>query len=198
MNHYLKISCIPLILLLLFSSDVFAQKEDTKQSESHDSTTAQHGAHYHPNHVAIFTGGTTELEKGKDTNFTLGIDYVRRFTESGRVGIGVFGEVIFAEHTEYLFGIPLYVYPTNHFWLRAGPGVEIYEDEKERSSDSTVPSASKTSGESYKETKADFFMRAGLGYDFEVTGFTIGPNASFDFFREKVTFVWGIALGKGF
>lgn len=189
---------ICLILLLLFSTDVFAQQEDTKQAESHNSPTSQHSAHYHPNHVAIFAGGTTELEKDKDTHFTLGIDYVRRFTESGRVGIGVFGEVIFAEHTEYLVGIPLYIYPTNHFWLRAGPGLEIYEDEKEKKSNSTAASTSITSGDSYKETNVDFFIRAGLGYDFEVTGFTIGPNASFDFFREKITFIWGIALGKGF
>ena len=55
---------------------------------------------FHPNHVAIFTGATTGLEEDKNTHFTLGVDYVRRFTESGRLGIGVFGEVIFDKHTE--------------------------------------------------------------------------------------------------
>ena len=89
---------ISLVLLLFYNSVAFGQHQDTEHEGVHDSGSAEHDAHYHPNHFAIFTGATTELEDDKDTHFTLGVDYVRRFTESGLLGIGVFGEVIFAKH----------------------------------------------------------------------------------------------------
>jgi hypothetical protein len=185
---------ISLVLLLFFSSNVFAQHDDTKQAETHDSGSEEHGAHFHPNHFAIFTGGTTELVHDKDTNFTLGADYTRRFTESGRVGIGVFGEVIFAKHTEYLVGIPLYVYPTNNFWLRAGPGLEIYKEK----SHSASQSASEMAEGGKKETKTGFLIRTGLGYSFEVGGFQIVPSVDVDFLRNKTSLVWGVNFTKGF
>jgi len=187
---------ISLVLLLFFSSNTFAQHEETEHQGVHNSTSAEHGHNFHPNHIAIFTGATTELEEGKDSHFTLGVDYVRRITKSGRLGIGVFGEVIFDEHTEWVFGIPLYFYPTNNFWLRVGPGLEIHE-EKEKSH-SSVQSESGMAKGSKTETKTEFITRAGLGYDFEVSGFSIGPNLSVDFFRDKTSLVWGVNIGKGF
>ena len=44
-----------------------------------DAGAAAHDAHFHRNHVAIFSGATTQLEGDKNTDFTLGADYVRRF-----------------------------------------------------------------------------------------------------------------------
>ncbi len=187
---------ICLIVVLFFSLNTFAQHQDTEQVGTHDSVSTEHDTHFHRNHIAIFTGLTTELEEDKDTHFTLGVDYVRRFTESGRLGIGVFGEAIFDKHTEWVVGIPLYFYPTNNFWLRAGPGLEIHEEEEK--SHSAVQSESGMAEGSKTETKAKFIMRVGLGYDFEVSGFTIGPNLSVDSFRDKASLVWGVNIGKGF
>ena len=80
--------------------------------------------------------------------------------------------------------------------MRAGPGLEIHEEEEK--SHSAVQSESRMAGGSKTETKTEFIMRAGLGYDFEVSGFSIGPNLSVDFFRDKTSLVWGVNIGKGF
>ena len=168
-----KVKMIVQILLVLFyNSNAFGQYQDTK-----------HDTHFHRNHIAIFTGATTELEREKGTDFTIGVDYVRRFSKSGLLGIGVFGEVNFDKHTELVFGLPLYFYPTNNFWLRAGPGLDIHKKEEKSHSN---------------ETEVGYVIRTGLGYDFEISGFTIGPNLSIDFFREKTSLVWGINIGRGF
>jgi len=187
---------ISLVLLLFFSSNTFAQHEETEHQRVHNSTSAEHGHNFHSNHIAIFTGATTELEEDKDSHFTLGVDYVRRVTKSGRLGIGVFGEVIFGEHTEWVFGIPFYVYPIKNLWLRVGPGLEIHE-EKEKSHSSVQSETGMAKG-SKTETKTEFITRAGLGYEFEVSGFIIGPALSIDFFRNKTSLVWGVNFGKGF
>ena len=181
---------ICLVLILFFSLNAFAQHEETEQAGTHDSVSTGHDHHFHPNHIAIFTGATTKLEGKNDTDFTLGADYVRRFSKSGLLGIGIFGEAIFADHTEWLFGIPLYLYPLHNFWLRAGPAIEIHEKKKK--------SESAMSGKSKTETDVEFVLRTGLGYDIEVGGFTIAPNLSFDFLRSKTSMVWGLNFGKGF
>jgi hypothetical protein len=180
-----------LVLLLLFcSSSAFDQHEETEYEGAHDAGAAVHDAHFHRNHIAIFVGATTKLKGKNDTDFTLGADYVRRFLESGRLGIGLFGEAIFAEHTDWVIGIPLYVFPYKNFFLKAGPGLE-FTKEKEKSD-------SETSHKSKTETDTEFLIRAGVGYDIELAGFTIAPNLSFDFLRGKNTIVWGFNLGKGF
>jgi len=177
-------------LLLFFCSSAFVQGEETEYDRAQGAGAEAHDAHYHPNHISIFVGATTKLEGDNDTDFTLGADYVRRFLKSGRLGIGLFGEAIFAEHTDWVFGIPLYVYPYKNFWLKAGPGLEFHK-KKEKSS-------SERSGKSKTETDTEFLIRTGLGYDIELAGFTIAPTLSFDFLRSKTSMVWGLNLGKGF
>ncbi len=181
---------ISLVLLLFCNSSAFGQHEETEYEWVRGSGAEAHDAHFHPNHIAIFTGATTKLEGKNDTDFTLGADYVRRFSKSGLLGIGLFGEAIFADHTEWLFGIPLYLYPLHNFWLRAGPAIEIHEKKKK--------SESAMSGKSKTETDVEFVLRTGLGYDIEVGRFTIAPNLSFDFLRNKTSMVWGLNFGKGF
>jgi len=175
--------------LLLFSSPIaFGQHEQTESNGEHDSGGEGHGHHLKKNFIAIFTGATTQLEEDKDTDFTLGLDYVRHFSKLPRWGVGVFGEVIFGKHTEYLFGLPIYFFPTNNFWLRAGPTWEIHKEEEKSES-----------GMNETTTETNFALRTGLGYDFEVKGFVVVPNVSFDFFRDKNTsLVWGLHLGRRF
>ncbi len=186
---------LSLALSFFFSINALAQHHDAEQTETHDSTATKHHAHYHKNHFAIFTGGTTEFGSDNDTHFTLGADYVRRFTETGFLGVGVFGEIVFADHTKYLLGLPLYLYPARHLWVRAGPGLEIFEESK---SHSGSQSAERSSSGSKEETITKFLLRAGIGYDYEVRGFTIGPSVSVDFIESDTILVWGVNIGKGF
>jgi len=179
MNIIIQLS---LILLLFCTINSFSQDFDSEIESNHDSEGEMHNAHFHRNHFGVFLGATTELEEDKDTHFTLGIDYTRRITNNGRWGLGVFGEAIFANHTEWLFGIPLYFYPTNKLWLRAGPGVEFHKKKKE----------------SGKETEAEFLIRTGIGYSIELNKFTIAPSFSVDFLRNKTSLVWGISILKEF
>jgi len=181
---------ISFVLFLICNFNALGQDHEIDNQGNQDYAGEDHDSHFHPNHIAIFTGATSQLEEDKDTDFTLGVDYVRRFSESGRWGIGVFGEVIFGKHTEWLFGIPVYFSPFNNFWLRAGPALEIHEDEMK--SDSGMTGSTKT------ETETGFALRTGFVYDIEVYGFTLGPNLSIDFFRDKTSLAWGLNIGKGF
>ncbi len=150
---------------------------------SHDSS---HSEHHH--HLAVVVAATSNLDK-KHTDLTLGGDY--HFRLSSRWAVGGFGEAVFAEHTEYLFGVPFYFFPTGSFWLRAGPGVEL-ETESEgshsRSSDN----------EGHTTRKAKFLFRFGAGYNFEVGGLTISPSLDFDIVRNANALVWGVGIGKSF
>jgi len=82
------------------------------------------------------------------------------------------------------------VYPFKGFWLRAGPGLEF--NKKKKKSDSAMSGKSKT------ETETEFLIRTGIGYNIEVGAFTIAPNLSFDFLRNKTSMLWGINLAMGF
>ena len=176
-----------LVLLLFCNFNVFGQDIESEIQDNHDSNVEGHDHHSKKNLIGVFTGLTTQLDGDKNTDFTLGIDYVRHFSNSDRWGIGVFGEVIFAEHNELIFGIPVYFFPTNNFWLRAGPALEIFKEEEE--SDSGI---TKTT------TETGFAIRAGLGYDIEIMGFTIVPNVSVDFIREKTSLIWGFHMARRF
>ena len=67
---------------------------DEKQPENqghHDES------HHHNHHIGLFGGFTNDLDEHND--FTLGLDYVYRLPVwEQRLGMGAFGEVIFAEH----------------------------------------------------------------------------------------------------
>jgi hypothetical protein len=149
-----------------------------------DEEKTSHAAHFHPNHVALFTGATSELKEGKKTHFTLGADYVRRLGSSGQFGVGGFAEVIFHDPTEWLFGAAGYFFPVGSFWLDAGAGVEFYSD------------AHGTAEQG--DTKASFLLRFGAGYEIELKGFSVTPLALLDLVRDTESLVWGINVGKGF
>ena len=164
------------VLLLTGPSLLLAQ-------HAHEEDTS-HRTHFHANHVAGFVGATSELKEGKKTHFTLGVDYVRRFGGVGQWGVGGFGEVIFHEPTEWLFGAAGYFYPTPSLWIQAGGGVEFYDD-----SHGTTEQG---------ETKASFLLRFGAGYQIELPGLSVTPLALLDLVRGTESLVWGISVGKGF
>ena len=153
-------------------------------SAQHSHEEANHTAHFHPNHVAVFAGATSELKEGKKTHFTLGADYVRRLGSSGQFGVGGFAEVIFHDPTEWLFGAAGYFYPTRALWVQAAGGVEFYR--------------SGHGGDEPSETKASFLLRFGAGYNIELPAFSLTPLVLLDLVRDTEALVWGVSVGKGF
>jgi len=58
-----------LVLLLLCNFNVFAQNLEPEIQDNHDSGVERHYHHFHPNHIVIFTGASTQIEEDNFTNF---------------------------------------------------------------------------------------------------------------------------------
>ena len=171
-----------LMCQIISNGIIFAQHGG---SESGDSHNLSHTSHPHWNHIAIFTGATSKFEQ-EGTHFTLGLDYIRKFPPSGCWAISIFGEAIFEEHTEWLFGVPVFYRPYEKLWVRTGPGFEILQEEEH------------DHGENKTETKFEFLWRAGIGYDIEFEKYSISPSIDIDFGRSSTAAVWGLNFGYGF
>ena len=143
-----------------------------------------HIMHSYQNEIAGFIGATTQSTR-PGTHFTLGADYVRLLSLGKPWGLSIYGEAIFAEHTEWVAGLTGSYKVTDKFWLRTGPGVEILQEAVEGSHDET-------------EIKTEFLYRIGMGYSFHLTGLTIAPSLDFDFVRHHDAVVWGINIAKPF
>lgn len=166
---------------LLFFSSVYLCADEEDHAEAH---------HLHLNHLGLVFAGTTGLEEGGETHFTLGVDYERRLSEVW--GVGVVGELIFAHKTEYLFVFPAYFHVTEKLWFQAALGFEVSYHHHEEENEGNHGEETHTS----KET--EFLLRIGMGYGFEVGEIIITPTIDFDFFRGHRSLVWGISIGKGF
>jgi hypothetical protein len=172
-----------LTTIVFFLNDkVVAQHGDTVSVESH---SKKHSAHSHRNHIALFAGATSKFEK-EGTHFTLGVDYLRKFPPSGRWAISIFGEAIFEEHTEWLFGMPIFYKIYENLWVRTGPAIEFLQEEEHGH------------GESKSKTKTEFLWRLGVGYDIMFGVFSISPSFDIDFGRSTTAAVWGLNFGYGF
>ncbi len=146
--------------------------------------------HLHLNHLGLLFAGTTGLEEGGETYFTLGVDYERRLSEVW--GVGVVGELIFAHKTEYLFVFPAYFHVTEKLWFQAALGFEVAYHHHEEENEGNHGEETHTS----KET--EFLLRIGVGYEFEVEGITITPAIALDVYSGHRSLVWGLSIGKGF
>lgn len=180
---------ISIVWISVIISNMMAQPLD--EASAHGETDG----HFHLNHIAMFAGATSFLEK-EGTHFTLGVDYLRYFTHEQRWGISAFGEVILAEHSEWLFGIPLIYHFGNNLWLRSGPGIEIHQEEK------TEKNGHEDSGSDQNhaatESKTELVLRIGMGYNIHMATITIAPSLDLDFLRSSTSLVWGINIGMGF
>jgi len=168
--------------VFFLNGNIFAQHEDTASVESH---SKEHSGHPHWNHIALFAGATSKFEQ-EGTHFTLGLDYIRKFPPSGRWAISIFAEAIFEEHTEWLFGIPVFYWPYENLWVRTGPAIEFLQEEEHHH------------GESKTETRTEFLWRLGTGYDIEFGKYSITPSFDIDFGRSTTAAVWGFNFGYGF
>ena len=158
-------------MILLFNICVFGQEKADTGDE-----------HKIMNEIFVFVGGTSYVDHQGDY-FSTGIDYARRLSE--HTGIGIWGEAIFAEHTEWTFGVPLY-YFNNHFWVRVAPGFEILQEAKDPHHPHETESAT------------EFLLRAGAGFAFHYGEIVIAPSLDADFVRTTVALVYGVNLGYAF
>lgn len=162
------------------------RSEEQEHGESHDH-------HFHRHHLGLTLAATSHLEKGGNTYFTLGAEYEYRISKL--IGIGVIGELIFAEHTEYLFALPLFFHVTESLWFRIAPGYEIAHHSEEGKD--VHAKEGHGNGENCTQ-KAKFLTRIGAGYNLNAGGFIITPTVDLDFFKSQTSLVWGINICRGF
>ncbi|MEM1091243.1 MAG: hypothetical protein AAGI67_12740 [Pseudomonadota bacterium] len=131
-----------------------------------------HYVEYGPHHLSLFTG-VTDIS-GKDTAFTLGLDYEYRLND--RLGIGTVVEEAFGEidATTILAVADIHL-GHGALIMQVGPGVEILDD------------------------KELFVARVGMLYEFERGAYTISPQLHYDYHDGgKDALVLGLAFGMSF
>jgi len=176
MRLNLKSVLLIIITVLLLPFRFFAQ------IDNHE-TSLEGENHFHYNHIAVFIGASSLFER-EETHFTLGADYIRYFSPESNFAVGIYSEAIFAHHTEWVFGTVLFYGIIEHLWFRAGPGIEILQEEIEHTGDT--------------ETKTEFLIRVGTGYSIHFGRFFVDPSIDIDFLRSTTTLVWGVNFGLGF
>ncbi len=143
-------------------------------ADEHGGEHEGEGAHeIHPNMLGIFLGQTLE---GRLEDLTLGVEYERRIGRS--FGIGVFAEYVTDDLDFFVYGVP-FAYHNGHFKAYLAPGVE----------DSS-------------EAGAEFMVRIGAEYGFEVGEWEISPQINLDYVDKEggweEIWVLGFVIGKGF
>ena len=125
---------------------------------------------FHSNLIGVFLGQTSKSRR--EGAFTLGLEYNRRITES--FGMGVLAENVFSDHefNVYAIGFAHYRGPWKVY---VAPGIEKSEHHD-----------------------AEFLLRFGVEYAFNVGSFEISPQVDVDFVDGEQVFVFGLTFGKGF
>jgi hypothetical protein len=177
-------------LLISIGSAAFAE-----ENSSIHSTEGNHQAHR--NHVAIFTGLTTNMEH-ENTDFSLGLDYEYRLPIWHDIlGIGIFGEMVFTDHTEYIVGVPVFLHPSGglKFWL--APGLVMMETTEQSEAHTFHKNNSNKllSDSDASSMEQELLIRIGVGYDISIKNVSITPAVSADFINGHLALVYGIYFG---
>jgi len=147
------------------------------------------GAHaeehaHHDNALALFLGAATHLGSdghSNETGFAIGLEYARRVAD--RFKIGMLGEYASTDTKDnYIFAVPLFAHVTERLALVVGPGLEYSSHDED----------------GHAEEKTEFLLRFGTVYEFELSGWAIGPQAYADMVDGHWTLVYGVSLGMGF
>lgn len=161
MSHS-RLRLISLCAALLGTGPLVAESaHDESLGETHS---------FHPNVIGVFAGVTSE--ERRESSFTLGLEYHRRFNE--QFGIGLVAEHVFADHDFNVVALPFSWY-VGQWKLFAGPGFEKSDHHD-----------------------AEFLARAGVEYAIPVGRIEISPQVMVDFVDGDSVIVFGITLGKGF
>ena len=176
MRMKLTLAVLCAVALSMARTSLFAQGHgESAREEEHE---------YHKNHGSAFLGATTHLDP-KDTGFTLGVEYARRFSRLLAVAVTV--EMASSRlERDIILGLPVILYPWRGLALTLGPGVEAATEEEEH-------------GEEIKEvSKAEFLMRFGVGYWFALNETVAASPAIFaDVAGGRWSLVYGIVFGVG-
>ena len=170
-----------LILVFIFISGYLSAQPIQKIEISNSDNELHHSERTHHNHIAIFIGGT-RFDKKSKTYFSLGVDYAYIPSAEKTWAFSIFGEIVFADHNEYLIGLPVFYYISRSLWLRAGPGIEIIQVEDNHHTKSHI----------------EMLFRVGAGYEFHLGEFSITPSLDYDFVRNNDALVFGLNFGYGF
>ena len=162
-------------LLLLPGSNLLAQQAEGAHPDRDNATEG-----FHPHHaVVLFLGGTTETKRGKtkvETGFATGVEWAYRFAPLWSIGAVV--EAVGDDDIvrDIMVLAPVSVWPWEGLRFVAGPGIE------------------------FAETKNEFVLRLGTGYEFKFNDrFIVAPEFFVDLIGgDKTTYVYGIAFGLEF
>lgn len=127
----------------------------------------------HRHHVAVFLGGGVHDEDHTESGFVAGLDYEYRLNHL--VGAGLLVEVATGDLREVIVVFPFTLHPWRGLRFVAAPGMEIP-----------------------KHGDVEFAMRFGVGYQFPIGHFTIGPEFNADLVDGEPTYVIGVSFGLGF
>lgn len=184
-------------------------------AQEYPAAEEQHAAHsIHHNHLAVFGGSTTNFY-AEHTDFTLGFDYERRFEYAdGLVGIGLIGDFVMAEHSEYIFFAGVFLHPGSNFKFTVGNGV-AFAEHAVHSADSAGDLSGSTGSHrgasgaasvtadteaaaTETETVSNYALRFGIAYDIHIGGLSVSPTVNWDIIDGHSAAAYGIALGIGF
>jgi hypothetical protein len=148
-----------------------ASSSTPAEEPGHGAHADRHGAH--ANHLSAFLGGT---DHDGHTEFTFGLDYERRIDQ--RLGVGFVAEHAGGEiDATTLLGV-VDIHFGRGWAVQTGPGIEFIE--------------------AHGETEREFVCRLGLLYELQVDGFTVAPQAHYDWTPAENSVVFGIAIGRGY
>lgn len=182
-NHRLKfVPVLAAILTLVVAGPglLAAQHEEVPAeatAQQHEGEAHESEGHRHKNHLGLFLGITDEEAASE---FTIGLDYERRF--SRWFGIGVLVESIAGDAREVIVGIPVFLHATERLKFLLAAGYESlgpFENDKGHHDD--------------RET----VVRIGAEYAFHFGNYSVSPALNVDFVDSEEILVYGVTIGRG-
>jgi hypothetical protein len=182
---YLLLKTLILLTISIFLiSNVYSQEDSASGDPSKGHSIENH---HRLNELAVFVGGTAKTEI-KGTYFSLGLDYARLLSLSGKWRAGAFAEVLFTKHPEWVFGAFVYYHFYDQFFVRTGPGIEIIKHEE------IDPECNCT----HVKSETEILYRVGLGYSHHTKNFILIPTIDIDLVRSETAMVFGLNIGFAF
>ena len=181
---------------LVLAIAVTGQAAAQEHGEEHHAETgeAEQGEHaengFHRHHLSVFLGVTDgegesadhhqaasahgeELNVFDERAGTVGLDYEYRLKQ--RWGVGALIDYAGGDLETWVFGFPIVLHPAGQWKFLVAPGVEDKPGHD-----------------------AEFLVRAGVIYDFQIGRMTIAPAVNVDFVDGEEVLVYGVNIGKGF
>jgi hypothetical protein len=184
-----------IILFVIFSTNLYSQEEELyEESEAIEEIEEIEEDLSHSeifNEIGLFIGATSFTGAGSWTSASIGLEYERVLSTEPHVFMGLYGEYITGEHSEFLTGLPIGI---EFFGIKTylAPSVLFSSGHTELHTDEHGEV------ENFKNSDIKFFLRFGAGYKFHFDHFSIVPNMAVDIISGKTYLVYGVTLGYGF